>query len=70
MLSEKAAVRSWKISGRCFFLHFSMDFPVEIENPGGVFGVRLYAPSGKGEITLADGVFYADKTGASAEGDK
>lgn len=42
---------------RSFKLDGNVDFPVEIENPGGIFGIRISAPSGKGEITLAGGVF-------------
>lgn len=38
-------------------LNGDMDIALDIHSPGGVFGLRCTAPSGKGEITLAGGVF-------------
>lgn len=43
--------------GQKFQLNGNMDIPLEIPSPGGIFGLRCTAPSGKGEITLANGIF-------------
>ena len=41
-----------------FKLDGNADIDIEVENPGGVFGVKVRAPRGKGELTFADGVFF------------
>ena len=50
VINDGVAVRNFQLDGNA-------DIAVEVENPCGVFGLKVRAPRGKGELTFADGVF-------------
>jgi hypothetical protein len=50
IINDGEVVRSIQVDG-------DADIAVEVENPSGIFGLKVRAPRGKGELTFADGVF-------------